>query len=125
MNKRISYVTLGSDIYVLVFFSCIIYGIFFNFERIGLASFTITNINEITATIIAIIEIIFCLIMAYLLHKCNYKSVRILLIILCVLNIIYRIFNTICMINPFTLLMLLINTILFLILLFYPQADNK
>ncbi len=121
MNKRISYVTLISDIYILLVFSNIVYGIFFGFERIGNSSFTILNINKTTAIIISIIEIIFDLIVAYLLHKCNYIKVRIILIILCILNIIYRIINLLHMINPLTLLMIFINIVLFIILLLYKK----
>ena len=121
MNKRISYVTLISDIYILLVFSNIVYGIFFGFERIGNSSFTIVDINRTTAIIIAIIEIIFDLIVAYLLHKCSYIKVRIILIVLCTLNIIYRIFNLLHEINPLTLLMIFINIVLLIILLLYKK----
>ena len=122
MNKRISYVTLISDIYILLVFSNIVYGIFFGFERIGNSSFTILNNNKTTAIIISIIEIIFDLIVAYLLHKCNYIKVRIILIVLCILNIIYRIINLLHVINPLTLLMIFINIVLFIILLLYKKS---
>ncbi len=121
MNKRISYVTLISDIYILLVFSNIVYGIFFGFERIGNASFTIIDINSSIATIIAFTEIVFGLLMAYLLHKCNYISVRIILITLCILNIIYRIINLLHVINPLTILMTFINVVLFVILLLYKK----
>ena len=121
MNKRISYVTLISDIYILLVFSSIVYGIFFGFERIGNSSFTVVDIDRTTAIVIAIIEIIFNLVAAYLSHKCNYIKVRIILIGLCILNIIYRIINLLHVINPLTLLMILINTVLFIILLLYKK----
>ena len=119
MNKKISYITLISDIYVLLTISFIIYGIFFSFERIGVSSFTIKNINTLTAIIISIIEMIISIITAYLLHKSNYKKVRNILMILCLLNIIYRIGNLIFLTNPFTLFMLFINIVLFIILILY------
>ena len=97
----------------------IIYGIFFGFERIGSSSFTIMPIDKNIFIIISIIEIIFSLIMAYLLHKCSYKKIRIILMILCILNVIYRISNILFIINPFTIFMIVINVILFIILLFY------
>ena len=81
MNKRISYVTLISDIYILLV----------------------------------------DLIVAYLLHKCNYIKVRIILIVLCILNIIYRTINLLHMVNPLTLLMIFINIVLFIILLLYKK----
>ena len=121
MNKRISYVTLISDIYILLVFSSIVYGIFFGFERIGNSSFTVFDIDRTTAIIIAIIEIIFNLVAAYLSHKCNYIKVRIILIGLCILNIIYRIINLLHVINPLTLLMIFINIVLFIILLLYKK----
>jgi len=121
MNKRISYVTLISDIYILLVFSSIVYGIFFGFERIGNSSFTVVDIDRTTAIVIAIIEIIFDLIIAYLLHKCSYIKVRIILIVLCILNIIYRIINLLHVINPLTLLMIFINIVLLIILLLYKK----
>lgn len=121
MNKRISYVTLISDIYILLVFSSIVYGIFFGFERIGNSSFTVVDIDRTTAIVIAIIEIIFNLVAAYLSHKCNYIKVRIILIGLCILNIIYRIINLLHVINPLTLLMIFINIVLFIILLLYKK----
>lgn len=121
MNKRISYVTLISDIYILLVFSNVVYGIFFGFERIGNSSFTVFDIDRTTAIIIAIIEIIFNLVIAYLSHKCNYIKVRIILIGLCILNIIYRIINLLHVINPLTLLMIFINIVLFIILLLYKK----
>lgn len=121
MNKRISYVTLISDIYILLVFSNIVYGIFFGFERIGNSSFTVVDIDRTTAIVIAIIEILFDLIVAYLLHKCSYINVRIILIVLCILNIIYRIINLLHVINPLTLLMIFINIVLFIILLLYKK----
>ncbi len=121
MNKRISYVTLISDIYILLTFSNIVYGIFFGFERIGNASFTIVNVNGTTAIIIAVVEIVFDLIVAYLLHKCNYTSSRVVLCILCILNIIYRIINILYVVNPLTIIMLFINIVLLIILLLYKK----
>ena len=121
MNKRISYVTLISDIYILLVFSSIVYGIFFGFERIGNSSFTVVDIDRTTAIVIAIIEILFDLIVAYLLHKCSYINVRIILIVLCILNIIYRIINLLQVINPLTLLMIFINIVLLIILLLYKK----
>ena len=119
MNKKISYITLVSDIYVLLTLSFIIYGIFFSFERIGVSSFTIKNINTHTAVIISIIEMLLSIITAYLLHKSNSKKVRNILMILCLLNIIYRIGNIVFLANPFTLFMLFINIVLFIILILY------
>ena len=121
MSKRISYVTLISDMYILLIFSNIVYGIFFGFERIGNASFTVVEVTENTATIIACVEILLGLITAYLLHKCGYITVRIILVILCILNIIYRIINLLYAINPLTLLMIFINIVLLIILLLYKK----
>lgn len=121
MNKRISYVALISDMYMLIILSNIVYGIFFGFDRIGNASLTIIDINKNTAIIIAIIEIVIGLITTYLLHKCTYISVRIILIILCILNIIYRIINLLRVVNPFTILMLLVSVVLLIILLLYKK----
>ena len=123
MNKRISYVTLVSDIYTLLAFSFIVYSMFFGLERIGNASFTIINIEKTTAVIIAIIEILFSLIMAYLLHKCSYITVRIVLIVLCILNIVYRSINLFYKVNPFILLMIFINLVLLIILLLYKKSN--
>ena len=123
MNKRISYVTLVSDIYTLLAFSFIVYSMFFGLERIGNASFTIINIEKTTAIIIAIIEILFSLIMAYLLHKCSHITVRIVLIVLCILNIVYRSINLFYKVNPFILLMIFINLVLLIILLLYKKSN--
>ena len=123
MNKRISYVTLVSDIYTLLAFSFIVYSMFFGLERIGNASFTIINIEKTTAVIIAIIEILFSLVMAYLLHKCSHITVRIVLIVLCILNIVYRSINLFYMVNPFILLMIFINLVLLIILLLYKKRN--
>lgn len=123
MNKRISYVTLVSDIYTLLAFSFIVYSMFFGLERIGNASFTIVNIEKTTAVIIAIIEILFSLIMAYLLHKCSHITVRIVLIVLCILNIVYRSINLFYKVNPFILLMIFINLVLLIILLLYKKRN--
>ena len=121
MEKKISYITLISDIYVLFTISLIIYGIFFSFERIGISCFTIKNINTLTAVNISILEMILLIITAYLLHKSNSKKVRIALMVLCLLNIIYRIANLIFLTNPFTLFMLIINIVLLIILLLYKK----
>lgn len=123
MNKRISYVTLVSDIYTLLTFSFIVYSMFFGLERIGNASFTIVNIEKTTAVIIAIIEILFSLIMAYLLHKCSHITIRIILIVLCILNIVYRSINLFYEVNPFILLMIFINLVLLIILLLYKKSN--
>ena len=123
MNKRISYVTLVSDIYTLLTFSFIVYSMFFGLERIGNASFTIVNIEKTTAVIIAIIEILFSLIMAYLLHKCSHTTIRIVLIVLCILNIVYRSINLFYKVNPFILLMIFINLVLLIILLLYKKSN--
>ena len=119
MNKKISYVTLVSDLYLLLSFSYIIYGIFFGFDRIGNSSFTVMTISKNIAIIICVLEIIFGLIMAYLLHKCSYKKIRILLMVLCLLNIIYRVVNILFIINPFTIFMIVISVVLFIILMLY------
>ena len=121
MNRRISYVTLVSDMYMLLVFSYIIYGVFFGFDRVGSAIFSIYDIGKNGFIIISIIEIVFSLIMAYLLHKCNYLFVRIILCILCVLKLIYSIINVLHVINPFTLLMIFINFVLLIILLLYRK----
>ena len=123
MNKRISYVTLVSDIYTLLTFSFIVYSMFFGLERIGNASFTSVNIEKTTAVIIAIIEILFSLIMAYLLHKCSHITIRIILIVLCILNIVYRSINLFYKVNPFILLMIFINLVLLIILLLYKKSN--
>ena len=123
MNKRISYVTLVSDIYTLLAFSFTVYSIFFGLQRIGNASFTIVNIEKTTAIIIAIIEILFSLIMAYLLHKCSNITVRIVLMVLCILNIIYRVINLFYGVNPLILLMIFINLVLLIILLLYKKSN--
>ena len=124
MNKRISYVTLVSDIYTLLAFSFAVYSIFFGLQRIGNASFVVASIGKTTAIIIGIIEILFSLIMAYLLHKCSHITVRIVLMVLCILNIIYRVINLFYGVNPLTLLMIFINLALFIILLIYNKKSN-
>lgn len=118
-NKRISYITLNSDLFLLLSFAYIIYGIFFGFERIGFESFHLFNINTDTAIIICIIEIILCTLISYLLHKCNIKKIRFSLIILCLLSIIYRILNIIILPSIFIGFTLVIGIELLLNLLLY------
>ena len=125
MNKKISYITLISDLYMLLVFSYIIYGILFGFERIGSSSFTIENISNNVANLISLIEISFSLLMAYLLHKCNNKKVRIVLLLLCISNILYRIANILALVNPFTIFMLVMNIVLLIILIFNKKSDRK
>ena len=119
MNKKISYITLVSDLYILLIFSYIIYGMFFGFERIGMSSYVIQNISNNVANLITLIEVSFDLSMAYLLHKCNHKIVRIILMFLCISNILYRISNILVLANPFAIFMLIMNIVLLIILIFY------
>ena len=118
-NKKISYITLNSDLYLLLSFSYIIYGLFFGFERIGMESFRIYNITNSTAIIICIVEIVFCTAISYMLHKINIKSIRYNILILCILNIIYRIINIIILSSIFSWFMLIMGLILFITLLLY------
>ena len=120
-QKKISYITLISDLYLLLAFSYIIYGIKFGFVRIGNESFNLFNITNDTALIISIYEIIICILNAYLLHKCNKNQYRYITIILCVLNIIYRIINILVVLNIYTGFILSLNIILLLLLIFYKK----
>ena len=118
-NKKISYTSLTSDLYLLLSFSYIIYGLFFDFERIGRESFQIIDITRNNAIKIGLIEIIFCIYIAYMLHRCDIKQFRIIVIIISIINIIYRIINIIIAPNAFTILMLILSILLILNLLFY------
>ena len=75
-DKKISYITLTSDLFLMLAFSYIIYGFFFGFERIGFESFNLFTITKNTALIISILEIVFCISISYLLHKCYKNSFR-------------------------------------------------
>ena len=117
--RKISYVTLTSDLYFLLGISFIVYGLFFDFTRIGSASYNISNITNSTALLISIAEVAHCIINAYILHKCDNKLVRIIAIILCILNIVYRVVNLFALVNLFTIIMLVFGIILLLNLIFY------
>lgn len=118
-NKKISYITLTSDLFLLLGFSYIIYGFFFGFERIGHASFTLFNITDNVALILCIIEILFSIILSYMLHKCNIKKIRVSIMILCILNIIYRVANITILPSIFSGFILLVGIILLLNLILY------
>ena len=118
-NKKISYITLTSDLYILLGISFIIYSIFFGFERIGRASFNIASITNNVAVIICLLEIVFSIVISYMLHKCNRKIVRYIIILFSIFNIIYRILNIMVLSSIFTVFMLIISVILILNILFY------
>lgn len=118
-SKKISYITLTSDLFLLLSFSYIIYGFFFGFERIGMESFKLLNISKDIAIYICIIEILFCTIISYMLHKCNIKKIRFTILILCIISIIYRISNIIILPTIFAGFMLFMGLILLITLILY------
>lgn len=118
-KKKISYLTLFSDLYILLCFSYLIYAYFYGFERVGRASFSIINISDNIALTIGILETVLCLVFAFLLHKCNFKKNRYILMILCMINIVYRLINVISIISIFNMFMIILNLFLFTILRFY------
>ena len=120
-NKRISYITLISDIFLLFSFSYIVYGIFFNFERIGRESFNIVSINSNMAIIICFFEIFISTIISYLLHKIHIRIVRYYLVFICILSIIYRILNVLVVFNYYTVFMIFIYIILLVTLILYKE----
>jgi len=119
MKRKISYVTLTSDLYLLLGISYIMYSLFFGFERIGYASYNISNITSLVAIKICILEIIHSIIISYALHRCDNKLLRIIVIGICLINIIYRIINLISVISIFSSVMLVFGIILLLNLIFY------
>ena len=120
-SKKISYITLISDIFLLLSFSYIIYGIFFNFERIGRESFNIVSINGNTAITICIFEIFISTITSYLLHKTHIRIIRYYLIIIGILNIIYRILNILAVPNYYSFFLMIIYIVLLIILILYKE----
>ena len=118
-NKKISYITLTSDLFLLLSFSYIVYGFFFGFERVGYASFNLFNITDSVAKIVCILEILFCTFLSYMLHKCNIKKVRFCIVIICILNMIYRVINITILPSIFSGFMLLVGIILLLNLILY------
>lgn len=118
-NKRISYLTLISDLHMLLCFSYLVYAYFYGFERIGRASFNITNISDNLAFTIGILEVVLCIIFAYLLHKYNNKKERYIIMTLCIMNIVYRLINVLSIISIFNLFMIILNLYLFTILRFH------
>ncbi len=93
MKKRLSYITLISDLYIFMSIILIVYGVFFGFAEIGKNSFYLLEVNDNIYIMISIMEIIVNLIIAYLIHRFNIKSIKILLIIMTILLIIYEIIN--------------------------------
>ena len=118
-NKKISYITLTSDLYLLVGISFIIYSIFFGFERIGRESFSIIEITKNIAIIICILEIIYSIVTSAMLYKCNKKKVRYPILIISFIIVIYRIINMVMVPSIFTGFMLLVSFVLIIHLLFY------
>ena len=118
-SKKISYITLISDLYLLVGISFIIYSIFFGFERIGRESFNIVNITKDIAIIICILEIIYSIVTSVMLYKCNKRSVRYTIMITSFIVVIYRIINMFMVPSIFTGFMLLVSFVLIIHLLFY------
>ena len=118
-EKKISYIMLISDLYLLLALAYIIYGSFFGYERIGLDSYVITPISNMTAILISIGEIFLGFFMSYLLHKCYMKNIRYIAMFVSILNISYRILNIIVVYNFFTIFMLIIGIGLLLNLLLY------
>lgn len=118
-SKKISYITIISDLYLLVGLSFIIYSIFFGLERIGYASFNITNITKDIAIIIGIIEIIYCIITSLSLYSSNRKIIRYSIMIISFIIVIYRIINMFMLPSYFTGFMLLISFVLVMHLVFY------
>ena len=118
-NKKISYITIISDLYLLVGLSFIIYSIFFGLYRIGYASFNLTNITKDIAIIIGILEIVYCIITSISLYSCNRKIIRYSILIISFIIAIYRILNMFMSPSYFTGIMLLNNFILVMHLVFY------
>lgn len=124
-NKKISYLALISDLYVLLFFSYIIYAYFYGFERIGNASFNLMTMPNKVAFYIGIGEIVLSLIFAELTHKCNKRKIRITTMLLSLLNIIYRIINVVSIISIFNMFMIILSLLLFTTLRFYKQKNTN
>ena len=118
-NKKISYVTILSDLYILLGISFLVYSIFFGFDRIGRASFNIVTIPNSIAIIICLLEIVLSISISYMIHKCNIKTVRYTVMLLSLLNIIYRALNIMVFSSIFTVFMLIISIILLLNIVFY------
>lgn len=118
-NRKISYITIISDLYLLVGLSFIIYSIFFGLDRIGYASFNLTNITKDIAIIIGILEIAYCIITSIGLYSSNRKIIRYGIMIISFIVVIYRILNMFMSPSYFTGFMLLNNFILVMNLVFY------
>lgn len=118
-NRKISYITIISDLYLLVGLSFIIYSIFFGLDRIGYASFNLTNITKDIAIIIGILEIAYYIITSIGLYSSNRKIIRYSIMIISFIIVIYRILNMFMSPSYFTGFMLLNNFILVMNLVFY------
>ena len=118
-NRKISYITIISDLYLLVGLSFIIYGFFFGIERIGYSSFNFINISKDIAIIIGILEIAYCIITSIGLYSSNRKIIRYSIMILSFIVVIYRIVNLVMLPSIFTGYMLLVGFILVMQLIFY------
>ena len=118
-NRKISYITIISDLYLLVGLSFIIYSFFFGLDRIGYASFNITSITKDIAIIIGISEIIYCVVTSIGLYSCNRKIIRYGIMIISFIIVIYRILNMFMSPSYFTGFMLLNSFILVMHLIFY------
>ena len=118
-NKKISYITLTSDLYLLVGVAFIVYSIFFGFERIGNESFNLVSITSNIAIIICILEIVYSIITSFMLYVCNRKVIRYSLIIISFIIFVYRILNMFISPSIFTGFMLLICFVLIISLIFY------
>lgn len=124
-NKKDSYIVLISNLCLLLGFSYIIYAVFFGIESIGKESFHLFNISNYMAVNIGIIEILFCVLLAYILHKCNKKNIRYITIVICLLNIGYRVLNILIVTNIFNVFILVMSIILLLNLLFYKKDKRN
>ena len=117
--KKMSYIVLLSDLYLLLALAYIIYGSFFTFTRMGHESFTITTISDTVAIIISISEIFLAFLLSYLLHKCYKNSFRYTSMLVTIFNISYRVLNIIALPSYFSGIMLFIAILLLINLLFY------
>lgn len=120
-NKKISYITLLSDLCVLLSFAFIIYGCYFGFERIGAASLFVTNLDKSLAVKIAVLEIISCITMANILHKYYKKSCFIFAFVIAIANIIYRSINIFHVVSIFNVGMFILNVLIIIVLLLFNK----
>ena len=118
-NRKDSYIILISNLYLLLGFAYTIYSFFFGIKRLGQESFHLFDISNNMAIIIGLIEILLCIIIAYILHRCNKNAIRYSAIVICLLNILYRASNLLVIVNVLNVFSLIIGIILLFNLIFY------